>query len=312
MRSILNKIKFKKFLNRYLPLTLAVLLLVAGGLVYLFFKNDNKAADAAWYSSSWTYRKPITIDHNKVSGVSSSTLNSFPLLVNVTDSDLKYTGSGGKMASSTAGDLLFTAGDGTTKLDFELESYSSTTGATIAWVRIPILHATYDDTIYIYFGNASSTNQQNRTAVWDSNFKGVWHLPNGTTLTANDSTSNANNGTINNISATSCLIDGCGNWSGASNDQINVGNIALDSNNWTVSTWIYMPNVNTYYTRIVSYHGDGPTIWKTIGAGNISIVHSGTIDMACGTSVTNNTWHYLTITRGLVLLTIKLTWAILL
>ena len=36
----------------------------------------------------------------------------------------------------------------------------------------------------------------------DIPYKGVWHLPNGATLTANDSTSNANTATVSGATAT--------------------------------------------------------------------------------------------------------------
>ncbi len=53
------------------------------------------------------------------------------VLISQTDTDLEYTGFGGKVASSTAGDLVFTDSDGVTKLPFEIESYASTTGALV-------------------------------------------------------------------------------------------------------------------------------------------------------------------------------------
>jgi hypothetical protein len=59
--------------------------------------------------------------------------------------------------------------------------------------------------------------------VWDSNYAGVWHLPNGTALTANDSTSNANNGTITNATAVTGKIDGAAYFGGSygTNAKIN-------------------------------------------------------------------------------------------
>jgi hypothetical protein len=96
---------------------------------------------------------------------------------------------------------LFTKSDGTTLLDYEIESYASTTGQLIAWINIPILSAVTDTTIYEYFGNASAPAETpgNIIGTWDTNYKGVWHLKettltNGSTLY--DSTSNANNATI--------------------------------------------------------------------------------------------------------------------
>ena len=56
--------------------------------------------------------------------------------------------------------------------------------------------------------------------MWDANYQGVWHLPNGTTLSATDSTSNGNNGTIANAQAAAGEIGGAASFNG--------GNASLD------------------------------------------------------------------------------------
>src|SRR5262249_8658568 len=108
------------------------------------------SSTGAWYNTSWPYRKAITIDHTKVSG--SSSLSSFPLLVSVTDANLKTVANGGGVGKSDGTDILFTSSDGTTKLDHEIESYNASTGQFIGWVRIPALSPTADTVIYAYYG----------------------------------------------------------------------------------------------------------------------------------------------------------------
>ncbi len=133
------------------------------------------------------------IDHNKLSVVATSTFSSFPLLVSVTDSDLKSTGNGGKQASSTGVDILFTNSDGITKLNHEVETYASTTGQLIAWVKIPTLTSSSDYPIYIYFGNSNAADQSNATGVWDGNYSSVYHLnDNAANTTVKDSTGSFN------------------------------------------------------------------------------------------------------------------------
>mgnify|MGYP001588501647 FL=1 len=138
------------------------------GSTYLTLHKTTPVAEADWYSTggSWNYRKAITIDHTKISNVATSTYSNFPMLFSVTDADLKTTANGGKVGTDTGIDILFTSSNGTTKLSHELERYASTTGETIAWVKIPTLHAAYDEVIYIYFGNASASDQQDTVNVW--------------------------------------------------------------------------------------------------------------------------------------------------
>jgi hypothetical protein len=168
----------------------------------------------AWYNTSWAHRKTVTIDHTKVSG--SASLANFALLFQATDANLKTISNGGSVGKIDGTDILFTASDGVTKLDHELEAYTPTTGQVTAWVRIPALSNSADTVIYIYYGNAAAPDQQNKTGVWDTNYKAVWHLPNGSTLSAADSTSNANGGTISGATAGTGLMDGGASFNGSS------------------------------------------------------------------------------------------------
>src|SRR3989344_649778 len=128
----------------------------------------------AWYAAGWGYRKLITVSSSKVSG--GVNLTNFPILINTTDASWRVTGSGGNVGQADGGDILFTLVDGTTKIDHEIESYTSASGALVAWVEIPTLSASSNTQIYIYYGNASSSNQWNISGTWNSNYESVWHL----------------------------------------------------------------------------------------------------------------------------------------
>lgn len=163
------------------------------GAIGIFSFRTQTTHATSWYSASWPYRKAITINHSQVSQASGTTLSNFPVLIDIaSDTNLA------SFASSTGADILFTAADGTTKLSHEIESYSSSTGSLVAWVNVPSLSPATNTIIYLYFGNASNTTpQQNVTGTWDGNFVGVYHFPSpGGTLSGNDSTADANNGTI--------------------------------------------------------------------------------------------------------------------
>ena len=87
--------------------------------------------------SDWGYRKKITVDNAMVSG--SSNLTNFPMLVSLTDVDLRDTANNGKLGQSDGGDIVFTSSDGTTKLDHEIESIIVEGGTLVAWVEVPTL-----------------------------------------------------------------------------------------------------------------------------------------------------------------------------
>ena len=151
--------------------------------------------------SGYNYTRAVTISHTKVPNTDQV---SFPVLFNSTDPLLETTSNGGHVTNANGYDIIFTSdAAGTEKLNHEIESYNGSTGQFIAWVQVPTVSHTSDTVIYLFYGNSAVTiSQENKTGVWDSNFHGVWHLPNGTTLSANDSTSNGNNGTINGPHAT--------------------------------------------------------------------------------------------------------------
>lgn len=256
--------------------------------------------DPSWYSGSWGYRVAVTIDHTKAS----STLTNFPFLFNTGTTSpptyLKYTGSGGHVGKSDGTDILFTSSDGTTKLNHELEKYSSSTGETIAWVQVPTMDGTTDTVIYMYYGNSGASDQQNITGTWDSSYKGVWHFPNGTTLTANDSTSNATNGTQNGPTyAITGVIDG-GLGENNSGQHISTS-FATNTTTITSSGWMYTAATNQAW--LVAKGWDGSTTnfeFGIAGAGGSGVnlrwagYSAGFRGIQTSTgSITTNAWHYI-------------------
>jgi hypothetical protein len=201
------------------------------------------------------FRKPITIDRGQVGNTGApTTLSNFPFLYSVTDLDLRTTANGGDVTSTNGFDIIFRALDSTTcggasvcTLDHEIESYNGVSGQVIAWVRLPSVNtvsASSNTVIYIYYGNSSITSTtENTDGVWDSNYRGVWHLnnPNGGAGAIKDSTTNANHGTDTNgptLGATGMLGNAI-DFDGA-NDLVNVGSAASldDLGPVTISAWI--------------------------------------------------------------------------
>ena len=233
-----------KFFKRYLPLILSVVLLVAAFGTY-FVLNQSKQASASWFSSSqgtWNYRQKITINHkmvNQATGTTTPLLN-FPILVSLPANALtKSVNNGGHVGLDSGYDIVFTSGDGKTKLAHEIESYASTTGAIIAWVKIPSLSSKTDTTIYMYYGNASeSGNEQNATAVWSNSFADVYHLASSAAPIDSTGTSNGTNHSTTN---TTGQIGGAAAFTSTQYiDAGSLGTFGSQRNNpFTVSMWVY-------------------------------------------------------------------------
>ena len=152
--------------------------------------------------SGYTYRESITINGDNVYG--SVDLVDFPLLVYLSDSDLRSVNNGGFVFNNNGWDIRFTSDDGTTLLDHEIELYDASGGNLTAWVRIPNLTHDEDTKLYIYFGNQSVIVDPSTSDTWNSEYSGVWHLNENT----NDASQYANDG-IN--SGTTSAIGKIGN-----------------------------------------------------------------------------------------------------
>ena len=274
------------------------------------FNNQNKPSafyslgaptGNGWYASGglWNYRKLVTIDHTKVSPVNQTTLTDFPVLISVTDANLKTTANGGKVGKIDGTDIVFTSSDGVTKLNHEIESYSSTTGALVAWVRVPNLAPMTDTGLYLYFGNASAADQQNKTGTWDNYTKGVWHFNNGLT----DSTSNANNGTNHGSTSTSTgKFAGARSFTGVWDTATVTSTPTLQpSTQITFSAWINQSGIEPDYAKPLWYGPNDHAPWGAygfyLGAADMDInTQFASTSTAFGTwpaaPLTTSTWQY--------------------
>ncbi|MFH1110990.1 MAG: LamG domain-containing protein [Planctomycetota bacterium] len=211
----------------------------------------------AW-GNGYTYRYTDAIDYTKVG---SSTHANFPALYCRTDAALAHTSHGGYATDLNGYDIVLTSdAPGNTRLDHEIERYDHATGEFCVWVREPSVSHLANTLTYIFVGNASvTTSQENITGVWNSNYLGVWHLPNGTTLSALDSTSNAKHGTVVNASAVAGKVDGGAQSSGVT-QQITLPANLFSSNVLTLSAWVHFADVASYQGIISIYASDGDSM----------------------------------------------------
>lgn len=255
-------------------------------------------------SAAYSFKRVITIDHTQVGGTDST---NFPLAVAGTYTDLKTVGNGGSVQNSSGFDIVFTSDAGcTTLMTFENESYSATTGAVAFWVNIPTLSHTADTVFYMCYGNSGiSTFQGGATgAVWDSNFKAVWHFPDGSTLSGSDSTSNAVSLTNAGGTAVAGAIDGGASFSGGTGVQMNTANnpyvsTTFSGSGLTLSAWVN-PTFVSGIAQIVSLEG-AQVIELSVVAGSLRLgfeIDGAGMDIITLTTIpsASSGWTYITAT----------------
>lgn len=241
---------------------------------------------------SFTERKKFNIESDSISGATD--LTNFPVLVNVTLPS-------GDVENANGFDIAFTAADGTTQLDHDLESYNSGTGELVAWVRFPSLSATTDTQFFIYYGDSGISTDQSTSNTWNSDYQIVMHMDGSATEV--DATSNANDGTENGTGGIPTISGKIGDgrdFERGDSDFISVADDnSLDiTNEITISFW-YNPEstnapdmvtkgTNTSYEATIR---GGPRMqFKKDGGSNLTA--------AASYNLATSTWYYLTYVQG--------------
>ena len=137
-------------------------------------------------------------------------------------------------------------------------------------MRVPVLSLVTDTTIYLAYGNPSVTvSQENKTGVWDSNFRAVYHMADkaaNTTLT--DSTGRhagslqANTSTKN----TPGEIGGALSFNGSNDYAVSVDNVDFQvSNVRTVSMWVSPADLSSPNSmRVLCEFQDANNHWALV------------------------------------------------
>jgi hypothetical protein len=168
---------------------------IARSADWLKISYNNGVSPAGMYSvsdptavgcSGYSFRRSITVDHTKVPNTDRT---NFPMLVNGTYSWLATVANGGNLQSSSGFDVCYASDSaGSTGLPYDTDHWTATSGDAGYWVLVPTIATGSDTVIYIFYGNSSiTTTQANPTAVWGPDYKTVYHLGNGTTLSLADS-----------------------------------------------------------------------------------------------------------------------------
>jgi hypothetical protein len=239
--------------------------------------------------SSYAYYKQIMISHSLVS----SDLINFPICIQFNgDTDV------GAACLSSGNDIRFVDVNGAT-LYAEKDSFTITGGAAtgVFWVNTSI-SSTIDTVIYMYYGNPGASAQDSQSSVWDSNFVGVWHFGDGTTLSTSDSTSYNNTGSYSGITAASGKVGGSAIGTGAGSSWGYIETANTTPVNMTIDCWIYLSGTgNTFNIFGASSNG---VLLKLDTNGKLMLDRHNSVEIANYTGVGLASWQHIvaTITSG--------------
>jgi hypothetical protein len=268
--------------------------------------------------ASFGYYRTVTVDHTKVANTVTENYTNFTIVATTTLATLATVANSGHVQNSNGFDVGFysNADCSTGKLKWEQERYVATTGEVIYWIRMENsvrLSTTTDTTIYMCYGDSSiSTDQTDKNNSWNTAYTGVWHLPDGTSLTANDSTVSGHNGTVGGsvvASSTSkaSQIDGSA-WYTTSTDNISMGNVTdynFDKGNtFSLSTWVNFSTVTGLNTCLMCKINSGGAFNGysiDLNASQLRFVIENTnvtnaINVHGGTTLVKNKWYHIVAT----------------
>ncbi len=108
------------------------------------------------YPPAWTYRRAVIISNPGIS------LSYYQVLIKLDINNFDF-----GHAKPNGSDIRFTHADGTTELNFWIESWDSANHLAYVWVRVPSL-AAGNNTIYLYYGNPGAISASDGNPTFDS------------------------------------------------------------------------------------------------------------------------------------------------
>ena len=252
-------------------------------------------SETSWYDHKWRYRQDIRVATAGITG----TLTNFPLLIKATNPAFSIW----SKAKSDGSDIFFTLSNGTTKVAHEIDEYDASNKELLAWVKIPEISPSTSLTLWMYYGNAAATNQQDAATLW-SDYLGVWHLNEaqagtGTASVYLDSTPNNLDGTDNVSSTGKGGLIGMGQeFDQDQSDMISVPYATVFDNinaSVTVSAWIKTTDYSGGIAGRDDSAGGDIRFHVSLNAYNTrAMLRDGAgYPLATGASkISDGTWHY--------------------
>lgn len=213
---------------------------------------------ATWANDSFSYKRKFTIDHTKID----EDLSDFPILVVLNSTNIDYS-----KTQDAGQDIRFYNGSENTQLKYEIEKWNES-GNSYVWVKIDSISSSTDTDFYIYYGNDTISDGQDKHNTWNNNYMAVWHQKDGSDSTANERTLSITGATP----TSNNYLDGGYDYSADSARMTRDENL-FASRPRTVTVATEWSNQNTEYGHLVSanygrtyinyYYGKAQAVYYT-------------------------------------------------
>ncbi|OFZ30088.1 MAG: hypothetical protein A2622_09545 [Bdellovibrionales bacterium RIFCSPHIGHO2_01_FULL_40_29] len=261
--------------------------------------NINFVDQLSWWNPNWPYRFKLNLN-NLDQNVA---FNNQAVLIKLDSSKINYSA-----MKSDGTDLRILNTDDLTELSYEIEKWNPV-GESYVWVRIPLISASsQSDFIYLYFGNLSAGDIQNKNDVWIQ-YNSVWHLNEDLSMPAAqilDSSSSNRHGTLQNAPTSSYGVIGSGINLNGDSDSFDVGNLApVLGTTTTMSFWMKTSQIgnNTNWlapgiTGVEQAGGANDIFFGWInGGGYLGMTVGNSAGALSNFIVNNNAWRHITVSR---------------
>lgn len=206
--------------------------------------------------TGWLYRKAVTVNNTANTNI----LTNYQVKITADTASLI---SAGKM-NSDCSDVRITDSDGTTLLNYWIES-GCNTSSTIIWAKIPSITASTNYTIYLYYGNPGATTLSSAANTFIrkiSNLQLAYTMDEASG-NVNDTSGNGDTGTVTGTTSVAGEYGNARSLNGSS-DIINAGNgtNVNPTGDFSFDFWIKPGSSQQQYADIISKHSSGNKGWN--------------------------------------------------
>jgi biopolymer transport protein ExbB len=166
-------------------------------LVAALALTSGASAAPAWWNTTWTLRKPVTVDTTAAGVPSAEPVAAAPVLLRLFDGNFQFAA-----ATADGRDICVLAADGKTVLPAQVEKYDSLLNEAFVWVRVPELKPGAANAFSLYYGNAAAPLPEASAVDADSLL--VYHFSNAGAPA--DSSGKGNNAAAPGVTSAGSLI----------------------------------------------------------------------------------------------------------